>query len=1171
MRVNNKNKLSILKLGYKSKYNIKRNSHFTTRARYALLFLVISLSVIAFPLLKVNALDSTTQTTWDGGIGTNTTNQYSDILLLDDSHSGELWTTVGGSGTLTSAIFDFGAGAYYGNASVNLAAGSGTGQAQVKIRTGSEADMSDATAWDDCDYIDNGSSVYSSNCANYGDRYLQYQFFLVADPTQTLKVGDINIQYGNDVVVPTTNASNIVIKKSPTGWTVTDGTGWSNSATPYISWSAAGDGSGSGIAGYCLYYGKGTGIDMSTSSGLLMTTQSPLKTNGRCQYATASNSINLATYLTENYVTSNGVSSGDKLYLYIQPFDKAMNLYDTVASTSFNFDNDGPDGWNFLKTQSGARKSAAETTTWYAMSGAETLGWADEDSGIAGVKYCIISSLPTPDFDQCDPDDHPENFVGPNRTSYGTSDWINDVYPYEDGTLTTDPNDPRYLNNPLGEMGSGVFWTYISPIDNAGNFFDETSIYQTVGTYTMFWSNKPKNLNGWPKADDDAPLSEDNPIVGHSNNFKFSWDAPDASDGFFYDLFGGADGIGFVVDIMLGSKEKTSYCWSVNSPFEYNEETGEVVVDPETGLPPNCHKTEQGVLELDYDAYATQQGLNTLYLMTINEPGNFSPYNYKFDEEGEVIGFSSNVAEIPFTVETLSPGIPTGFNATDISIRDDDPTKSLLQLALTWKQPNLGVDLIDHYQISRSEDGITYDDDYGSTSKSNLSFIDTSLEEKTYYYRISACDSANSCSDFSDVVSEKPVGYFTTPPNMPDISDPIVTNVGTKRATISWTTDRDSDSRIQFGTSSGKYFTQEIGNSTRTTKHSVNLESLQPGTTYYYIAKWTDAKTCKGDCTGESLEKTFSTLPAPAISEVNFTNVSISTGTINFTIENASKANIYFGKTEYFGGAKSINTSSAKSSYSIALSSLDDGTKYFIKINGFDSDGNEYQGNIYSFTTLPKPRISNLHFQPVAGAASNTTEVSWITNVPTTSELSYGISGNEKTTDTIDITLVTEHKVIISSLSDDSNYILIARSRDSLGNLAVSDAQSFKTALDTRPPKISNITVETSIKGSGAEARGQVIVSWSTDEPATSQVAYGQGAPGAYSNKTAEDSRLSYEHTVVISDLSTSSIYQVQPISDDKANNESKGTNQSAIIGRGTEDVFTIIFSSLRNIFGIKG
>lgn len=164
-----------------------------------------------------------------------------------------------------------------------------------------------------------------------------------------------------------------------------------------------------------------------------------------------------------------------------------------------------------------------------------------------------------------------------------------------------------------------------------------------------------------------------------------------------------------------------------------------------------------------------------------------------------------------------------------------------------------------------------------------------------------------------------------------------------------------------------------------------------------------------------------------------------------------------------------------------------------------------------------------------------------------------------------------EHEIIVSNLIDDKSYNLIASSRDSLGNLAVSDNQSFRTAVDTRPPKIIDIKIDTSVKGSGAEARGQIVVSWSTDEPATSQIAYGEGAPGNYSNKTSEDSRLSFEHTVVVSDLSTSKIYQVQPISSDKANNTTKGTNQSAIISRGTEDVFTIIFNSLRNIFGIKG
>lgn len=157
----------------------------------------------------------------------------------------------------------------------------------------------------------------------------------------------------------------------------------------------------------------------------------------------------------------------------------------------------------------------------------------------------------------------------------------------------------------------------------------------------------------------------------------------------------------------------------------------------------------------------------------------------------------------------------------------------------------------------------------------------------------------------------------------------------------------------------------------------------------------------------------------------------------------------------------------------------------------------------------------------------------------------------------------------ISNLKDDSTYFVVAQSRDATGNLAVSDRHQFKTALDTRPPKVYDVTIESSIRGTGAEARGQVIVSWKTDEPAKSQVGYAEGSNATvFNSKTAEDGNLTTEHLVIVSDLPTSKVYSIQPISRDSAENIGTGEPQSAIIGRASENVLTIVLNTLQRVFG---
>jgi hypothetical protein len=237
-------------------------------------------------------------------------------------------------------------------------------------------------------------------------------------------------------------------------------------------------------------------------------------------------------------------------------------------------------------------------------------------------------------------------------------------------------------------------------------------------------------------------------------------------------------------------------------------------------------------------------------------------------------------------------------------------------------------------------------------------------------------------------------------------------------------------------------------------------------------------------------------------------------------------------------------------------------------ISTYDAEGSEYKGNVASFTTPPRPRITNLQFQPVEGEPTSTQQVTWTTNVPSTTQVVYGIKGGGSA-EQQDSKLTTSHQIVIRNLKDDSLYTLVAQSRDESGNLAVSDQQVFKTALDTRPPKISDIVIEPSVRGTGSEARGQIVVSWRTDEPSTSQVAYTEGSGAVtFNSKTAEDTRMTTEHLVIISDLPTSRVYSIQPLSSDKSNNQGQGAIDTAIIGRASDNVLTIVFNTLRSIFG---
>src|SRR3989339_246266 len=165
----------------------------------------------------------------------------------------------------------------------------------------------------------------------------------------------------------------------------------------------------------------------------------------------------------------------------------------------------------------------------------------------------------------------------------------------------------------------------------------------------------------------------------------------------------------------------------------------------------------------------------------------------------------------------------------------------------------------------------------------------------------------------------------------------------------------------------------------------------------------------------------------------------------------------------------------------------------------------------------------------VTGITENSATVIWETDKPSTSKVDYGVTANyESTTDT-DNTLVLKHSVEISGLLSRQTYHYKARSVDESGNEEVYGDYLFTTLADTTPPIITNIRM-TGIESSSTS------VTWTTDEPATSQVVYGESE--SYGNLTVPEANLAINHRVDITGLFGNTRYHFRTISADENMNK---------------------------------
>lgn len=615
-----------------------------------------------------------------------------------------------------------------------------------------------------------------------------------------------------------------------------------------------------------------------------------------------------------------------------------------------------------------------------------------------------------------------------------------------------------------------------------------------------------------------APSPPQNLTVSPSSNtineFAFSWNAPAS---------------------FFGSQAGIRYYYSVNAI-----PTAE-----------NVNLVGLTVPSLAAGAYATVPGQNIFYVVAKDEAGNIDYDLYN---------------SVTFTANTTAPGLPRDMEIADVSVKSTSSWK----LAVSWDEPTATGSGVANYRVYRSTTtGASCTTDLTDfthiATTSEASYVSSGLTQQTYYFCSKACDNTGNCSAPGDTVSMYPDGRWTNAPDL--VASPSAT-VKTRTAAISWSTNRTSNSFVKYGTSSGEYG-EEVGSSEQVTLHEVSLDLLDPGTTYYYKALWTD----EDGNLGESDELTLTTNPAPLVSQVKATDVSINSAIITATITHATTASLQYGKTTAYGGTMPIPVSTSGGTYTIILEELDEDAEYHYRIVAEDDDGNEYLGEDHLFQTLPIPRILNLKVQQVAGLPTATIRLIWSTNTETSSIVTYYPSSSpELAQDKVSLVRRTIHDVLITGLLDEQDYTILIKGKDIANNDVQTETRKLTTAADLRPPSIADMTVESTIIGVGESAKAQIIVCWNTDEPATTHVEYGVGTSGNFGSKTQEDTNLTNDHCVTIAGAEPATIYQVRAVSKDKANNVATSPDTVIVTPNATRDALNLVIDRLSKTFGfLKG
>jgi len=432
-----------------------------------------------------------------------------------------------------------------------------------------------------------------------------------------------------------------------------------------------------------------------------------------------------------------------------------------------------------------------------------------------------------------------------------------------------------------------------------------------------------------------------------------------------------------------------------------------------------------------------------------------------------------------------------------------------------------------------------------------LTKIASNYQEGDNVFYLRSIDNAGNSSDWQTSV------YCSTA-SATVVDGPDV-EAGPSSITVEWTSSKNTTGYVKVY--EGNTYVSEQGHTTYSQTHSVKVVGLESERAYRYQIVWTD----EDGNLGESEWFETNTATTPQVTNLKAEAISPTNMLISWQTNYLSSNTIEYGS----GGYDNTETlEGSATNFSKQLQNLTAGTAYQLRVKAYTEDQSLFSGGL-TFNTPPLPSISGLGFESIKDRVAPAVKVAWTTNVETTSSVFYRPSGSGSYQEQSSSDKKINHELTIEGLADSTTYEIYASGIDSFGNEAKSAVNTFTTPLDTRPPNLIDLTIETSNVGVGKEDEAQIIVSWRTDEPATGYVEYGEGISGeSYRAKTTEDPVMTNSHIIIASGFSDQTPYHLRACSKDKGNNLACSTDQTVIPGEVPKSLLNIILDALKNAFG---
>lgn len=462
----------------------------------------------------------------------------------------------------------------------------------------------------------------------------------------------------------------------------------------------------------------------------------------------------------------------------------------------------------------------------------------------------------------------------------------------------------------------------------------------------------------------------------------------------------------------------------------------------------------------------------------------------------------------------------------------------------------------------------------------------------------------------------------------PSISKVEVKEVTDSSVTVTWETDENADSLVNYGLQPDLGIVRIPVPDRKV--HSVTLDSLDPGRVYYFRVISADeagnqgisadykvqmsgkAQTGEGEGSGESSTPSDTTsetvtVQTPTVKEIveqineindpqklqeiinevvkaiqgiteDLTIVGpptvvpeTTTAVVKWTTDRESTSEVLFSPRASFDGTNYAYSQSSTdlptTDHEIKLIGLDPFTEYSFMVRSTDSYN--ITGQSKNFTFLTKASLPDIRNLRVLKVEENAATLAWDTTVPAKALIEYQDQTTGAQNSVGRPTLATSHQMRLADLTLGTRYVAYVISENSGGDRVRSQPIQFITVRDIAPPIISNVTNESTLFP-GSESRIQTIIEWVTDETASCVMTYREGVAGGTEPTVRDKERVEYntKHVEVVVDFAPATVYQFWLNCDDEAGNKVQSENFVLFTPIQEKNIIDLILENFQSTFG---